>query len=101
MSLTLPPERKGRWRMSGRSRDAPLRWLLLLNGLACPRNETADSQSLFGHHVFGDKVCPGRVTRFHGFLHGYLNWILGFDRYDFMLNGFVSSVPEISGYCFG
>ena len=25
--------------MSGRSRDMPLGWLLLLNGLACPRNK--------------------------------------------------------------
>ena len=87
--------------MSGRSRDAPLRWLLLLNGLASLRNETADSQSLSGHHVFRNRVCPGRVTRFRGFLRGYLNWILRFGWYGFTLNGLVSTFPEIFGCYFG
>ena len=86
--------------MSVRSWDAPLRWLVLLNGLACPRNETADGQGLSGHHVFENRVCPGRVTRFRGFLCSYLNWILRFGWYNFMLNGLVSMFPEISGCCF-
>ena len=87
--------------MSGRSRDAPLRWMLLLNGLACPRNEMVDSQGLSGHHVFGSGMCPGRVTRFRGFLRGYLNWIRGFGWYDFMLNALVSTFLEMSGRYFG
>ena len=86
--------------MSERSRDAPLKWLLLLNALAYPRNEMAYDQGLSGHHVFGNRVCRGRVTRFHGFLRGYLNWILRFGWYNFMLNGLVSTFPEISGCCF-
>ena len=82
--------------MSGRSRDTPLRWLLLLNGLACPRNKMANGQSPFRHHVFGNSVCLGRVTRFCGFLSGYLNWILGFCWYNFTLNGLMSTFPKIS-----
>ena len=87
--------------MSERSRDAPLRWLLLLSGLACPRNETADGQGPSGHHVFGNKLCPGRVTRFYSFLCSYLNWILGFGWYNFTLNSLVSTFPEISGCYIG
>ena len=87
--------------MSGRSRDAPLRCLLLLNGLARPRNETADCQGLSGHHIFKNRVCPGRVTRFHGFLCGYWNGILEFGWYNFTLNGLVITFLEISGCCFG
>jgi len=86
--------------MSERSRDTPLRWLLLLNARAYPRNETTYSQGLSGHHVFENRVCRGRVTRFRGFLRDYLNWILGFGWYNFMLNGLVSTFPEIFGYCF-
>ena len=87
--------------MSGRSRDTPLRWLLLLNGLAHPRNETADGQGLSCHHVFGNRVCLGRVTRFRSFLRGYLNWILGLGCYNFTLNGLVSTFPKIFGCCYG
>jgi len=78
--------------MSGRSRDAPLRWRLLLqNGLACPRDETTDGQGPSGHHVFRSGMGLGRVTRLRGFLRGYLNWIRGFGLYDITLNGLVSA----------
>ena len=96
----LLPGRRRRWRISGRSQDTPLRWLLLLNGLTCPRNKRADGQGPSGHHVFGNRVFPGRVTRFCGFLCGYLNWILKFCWYNFMLNSLVSTFLEIFGCCF-
>ena len=84
--------------MSRRSRDTPLEWLLL-NGLACPRNKTADGQGPTSHHVFGSKMCPGRVTGFCGFLFSYLNRSLRFYRYNFTLNDLVSTFPKISrGY---
>ena len=86
--------------MSGRSLDTPLGWLLL-NGLTCPRNKTANGQSLMGHHVFRNRMHPGRVTGFCGFLFSYLNRSLGFCRYNCTLNGLVSTFPEISGGCFG
>ena len=88
--------------MSGRSRDAPLRWrLLLLNGLACTRDEMADSQSPSSHHVFRSGVGPGRVTGLHGFLRDYLNQIYRFGLYGFVLNGLVSTFPEMPGCYFG
>ena len=46
LPLALPLGSRGRQMMSGRSWDTPLRWRLLLNGLACPRDEMADSQVL-------------------------------------------------------
>ena len=82
--------------MIGRSRDTPLGWLLL-NGLTCPRNKTANSQSLTSHHVFRNRMCLRRVTGFCGFLFGYLNKSLGFCKYNFTLDGLVSTFPEISG----
>ena len=87
--------------MNGRSRDAPLGRSLLLNGLACPRDETADSQSPSGHHVFWGRMGSGRVTRLRCFLCGYLNWIRGFGLYGFTLNSLVSAFPEMPGCCFG
>ena len=88
--------------MSGRSRDAPLRWrLLLLNGLACTMDETTDGQSPSGHHVFSSEVGLGRVTGLRDFLRGYLNRIRKFGLYGFMLNSLVTAFPEMPGCYFG
>ena len=40
---------------------------------------------------------PGGVTRFYGFLFSFLNRSLKFYRYNFALDGLVSTFPEISG----
>ena len=82
--------------MSGRSLDTPLGWLLL-NGLTCPRDKTANCQSLMGHHVFRNRMRPRRVTGFCSFLFDYLNRSLRFCKYNFTLDGLVSMFPEISG----
>ena len=86
--------------MSRRSRDTPMGWLLL-NGLTFPKDKTANCQSLTGHHVFRDRMRPGRVIGFCGFLFDYLNRSLGFCSYNFVLNSLVSMFPEISGGYFG
>ena len=102
LPLTLLPESRGRRRISGRSRDAPLRWRLLLpNGLACPRDEVANGQSSSGHHVFRSGVGPRRVTGLRGFLRSYLNRIHRFGLYGFTLNGLVSAFPKKLGCYFG
>ena len=102
LSLALPPGSRVRRRMNGRSRDAPLRWrLLLLNGLACTRDETADGQSPSSHHVFRSGVSPRRVTGLRSFLRGYLNRIHRFGLYGFALNGLVSTFLEMPGCYFG
>ena len=44
---------------------------------------------------------PGGVTRFCGFLFGYLNKSLRFYRYNFALDSLVSTFSEISGGYFG
>ena len=50
-----------------------------------------------GHHLFTtDKMRPRGVTRFYSFLFGFLSGSLWFYRYNFVLNGLVSTLSEIS-----
>ena len=54
-----------------------------------------------GHHLFKDRVHPGGVTGFYNFLFGFLSRSLWLYRYNFALDGLVSTFPEILRCFFG
>ena len=81
--------------MGKRSLAAPLRWLLLC-GLTCTRNKSANCQSLMGHHFFtAGGMRSGRITGFCSYMFSFLNRSFGFSRL-LLLNGFVGTFPKMA-----
>ena len=54
-----------------------------------------------GHHLFRNRVHLGGVTGFYSFLFSYQNRSLRFCRYNFALDGLVSTFLKIAGCYFG